>query len=359
MNKNLPLESLRGIAALLVVLFHFKFNTPLVDNPLIHHAYVMVDLFFVLSGYVIAMNYLHRLDSWEQVRQFQIRRFWRLYPLHLATLGFFVLRDARFAVSALLAGKTTAPILEGAYLYKLMHNLLLTHALFLEKLSFVWPSWSISTEFYTYILFALVVWRVRRGGPIVWLLIAGGAGYINWRYGTGLRSSCGFGIFRCMYSFFLGALTWRAVERVKLPRQSGVALAVLLLSGVATVWLPGGRAEPLLPVLFCGLVAAVAALDERAWLRRVLSIRLLVYLGTISYSVYLTHAIVIVLFLAVLGRLGIPVAVAPEGHNVYMTSALQGTGLVLLGVALTLGVSHLTYRFIEDRFRHGLRRRAA
>jgi len=85
-----PLESLRVIAALAVAIFHFRTPSPLAANAFIEHADLMVDLFFVLSGFVIALNYRERIGSFWDALTFQHRRFWRLYTLHLFTLMVFV-----------------------------------------------------------------------------------------------------------------------------------------------------------------------------------------------------------------------------------------------------------------------------
>ena len=358
MNKNLPLESLRGIAALAVVLFHFRFTTPLVDNPLIRNAYVMVDFFFALSGFVIAMNYQNRIEHFSDVVGFQLRRFWRLYPLHLATLLFFVLRDVRFSISELTHGNPSPPMLHGEYIPKLLHNLMLTQALFVDHLSFNWPSWSISTEFYTYVLFALTLLAFKRRRVPVYLLIICGACLINWYWGHGLRSSSGLGIVRCIYSFYLGALTWHLSQHSPRTRKSLIPACLLLLSLIAVMTLTESPVEMFIPLIFCITIANVAALHETSRLRQLLSHRVLVYLGTISYSLYLTHAIVIVIFLALISRLGnIPMIKDQAGYIIYNTSPINGTLIILLGLGLTIGLSHLTYRLIEDRLRHGLRKK--
>src|SRR6218665_3058891 len=81
------LESLRGLAALLVVFYHLPpWWIGYQNVPLISNCYLMVDLFFVLSGFVIALNYEHKLKSWSQLGHFTRLRFVRLYPVHLVFL---------------------------------------------------------------------------------------------------------------------------------------------------------------------------------------------------------------------------------------------------------------------------------
>ena len=90
MSKILQLQSLRGILCLIVVFVHF---TPY-ENLLIHNHYlagIAVITFFILSGYVLTLNYLYRINSIDNLKIFFKKRFFRLYPLHLFFLLLFVI----------------------------------------------------------------------------------------------------------------------------------------------------------------------------------------------------------------------------------------------------------------------------
>src|SRR5438552_1473180 len=81
-GKIEELESIRGIAALLVVLFHMPtWNVHLRDIRFVQNGYSMLDLFFVLSGFVMNLNYCNRLHSVGDLAQFQFLRLGRLYPV--------------------------------------------------------------------------------------------------------------------------------------------------------------------------------------------------------------------------------------------------------------------------------------
>src|SRR5258708_32734760 len=84
------LDGWRGIAALWVALYHSPFYGHLYGVPLVRNAYLFVDLFFVLSGFVISHAYADRLGDGKAVLVFLIRRFGRLWPLHAAVLSAFV-----------------------------------------------------------------------------------------------------------------------------------------------------------------------------------------------------------------------------------------------------------------------------
>ena len=87
----LPLETFRGIFALIIVLHHLKIETFIQKSNLIINGGLVVDFFFVLSGFVISLNYIDKINSKSDLINFQKKRFLRLYPLHILTLFVFIL----------------------------------------------------------------------------------------------------------------------------------------------------------------------------------------------------------------------------------------------------------------------------
>ena len=145
------LDSLRGIAALCVAGFHavmtFAMGSPLEKIPVFAHGYLMVDLFFVLSGFVIAYSSTHRLNDVGDAGRFQFRRLLRIYPLHLLTLCVFVLVDYVLRYQNIAAPNDAAAFAA---------NLMLVHPFTETELTFNYPSWSIAAEFWTYLIFAVL-----------------------------------------------------------------------------------------------------------------------------------------------------------------------------------------------------------
>ena len=90
------LDSWRGVCALLVAATHFHIDSHVYTNAFLRHAGLFVDFFFVLSGFVITHAYGRKLASPDNVREFVIRRFGRLWPLHAVMLLLFEF-DARQA----------------------------------------------------------------------------------------------------------------------------------------------------------------------------------------------------------------------------------------------------------------------
>ena len=151
-NKIYCLESLRGIAALHIAIFHFsqEENNLFKNFDYISASYLMVDLFFVLSGYVIAYNYTNKINSISTLLKFQIKRFFRLYPLHVATLLFFLLYEIVIFLYPIHFNKIAFSINN---ITAFLNNIFLTHGIFLNQPTFNTPSWSISVEFYSYLFF--------------------------------------------------------------------------------------------------------------------------------------------------------------------------------------------------------------
>ena len=87
----LPLETFRGIFALIIVLHHLKIDTFIQKSSIVINGGLVVDFFFVLSGFVISLNYIDKINSKLDLINFQKKRFLRLYPLHLLTLFIFIL----------------------------------------------------------------------------------------------------------------------------------------------------------------------------------------------------------------------------------------------------------------------------
>src|SRR5262249_54321506 len=129
-----------------------------------------VDFFFVLSGFVIAANYQQRLLDGFGMGRFLLLRLGRLYPLHFAMLALFVglellkLLRRELVPAELWSLNPVAPLSTPEQAPPtIVANLLLVQSLHLFDFS-TWnvPSWSISTEFYTYVVFAACLIALRR-----------------------------------------------------------------------------------------------------------------------------------------------------------------------------------------------------
>jgi peptidoglycan/LPS O-acetylase OafA/YrhL len=160
-TKIEELESIRGLAALLVVFFHIpKWNT-LLDIGIINNGYLMVELFFVLSGYVIHTAYAHKITNKNDLFRFQFLRFGRLYPVHFVFLVAFIFIEIAKYIAQSKLGITSLGVqpFEKNNLTAFIQQLFLIQAIGPtgNTTTFNGPAWSISVEFYTYLIFGICV----------------------------------------------------------------------------------------------------------------------------------------------------------------------------------------------------------
>src|SRR4030095_14906992 len=169
------LTPMRGIAALLTVIFHIDLfmGNALVhpgDSSILNRMYLMVDFFFILSGFIMSHVYGNRFISRVKsgdFKKFTIARFSRVYPLHFATLLFTIFILFLFGT----LGVPKNPILQvDNNAYSVVTNLLLLHSMNFDKwFTWVHASWSISTEWWAYMIFPFLVspfFRIKSAGRI-------------------------------------------------------------------------------------------------------------------------------------------------------------------------------------------------
>ena len=295
--------------------------------PLYADGWRAVDFFFVLSGFVLARAY------WTPGRKDRLfRNFWdrigRLYPLHLVTL-LFVALGQWYLMFGLNQSDYVYHINDG---FHFLLNLFLVHGM---DSSFNGPSWSISTEFVVNVLFFLIILLPRRLAFAAFILAI--AFTFVPREGV-LELATPF--IRTLRGFCIGVLLhWAFVLIARrpyawLPRVADVTFVLSFAGTIAYGYLletdldlSGG----IILMLFCFMILAAPLSSLAAW---GLNRAPLVYLGEISYSVYLVHfPLQLTLWLA------------------YVTLGLTWpfgdlAGLVAFMV-LTLACAALTYRYIE------------
>lgn len=365
-GRWIALDAMRGLAALLVVLYHLRWNWHGYGLLPVRHGFYAVDFFFVLSGFVMAATYGGMRTPVDLVR-FTIKRAGRLLPLHFAVLAAFVTLELGFTLADSAGFPSGRPVFFGFTGPKpLLAQATMTFGL-IPGLDWMWnhPCWSIAVEFWTYMLFGLTVLALRQGRHLLWTALSGVGFAAVALSSEGLAATSGPAIFRCLLSFFLGTLVHAAYQRL---RNAGATLATrtqiaaVALALTVTSFQSASASSLVIPFAFAGMVLCLA-FDEGG-LAQVLSARFLGRLGELSFSIYLVHVPV---WFAVEGmlRLGagagatwllpdagaaIPVMVSP------LNSALAADALVLAYVGLVLAVSAWTYRRIEGPARDWSRR---
>ncbi|MFG1412844.1 acyltransferase [Xanthobacter sp. VTT E-85241] len=360
------LDAWRGICALLVVLFHFcfVFRSPLMGTPIVTNAFLFVDFFFVLSGFVVCHAYRDRLGDAPSWRAFVVRRFGRLWPLHAAMLALFI---AFITLVNLLPHPERFAFTLGPSEYSAIAipiHLLLLNAVDLHGMAWNAPSWSIGAEFYTYLLFgAVCVLTLRRLSLAAAALVLASIALLAMVAPSYMNSTADFGLFRCVAGFFTGVVAYRLHElwgHRRLPLATAWEAGIVALVALFVIRASHGpdavRALSLAaPLAFAAAVLVFAR--EQGAISRLLRARPFAALGRWSYSIYMSHQLVLMAaaFLAwsLAGAAGVALEreVMVEGHakTLYDLGGVWQSHAALAGVLLVvLALSALTYSRIEE-----------
>jgi peptidoglycan/LPS O-acetylase OafA/YrhL len=326
------LTPLRGIAALTVLMFHLARDGGDPSVPAFFlRGYLGVDLFFVLSGFVLTHVYLRTFlaqTSWRSALAFLWARLARIYPVH-------------FFVTAILVASSPmafSPVEVAA-------NFLLMHVPW-PIATINQPSWSLSAEWYACLLFPLMVgrlWRcdARVAAAICVALLVALDLLILGVFGNLREIGIGWGaLARALPEFAVGVITYRAFSDPRVAgmwRSDAAFLAVAASLVLAVEFVPNdGVVVALLPLLL------LAAVSNAGLAARLLNAAPLRWMGDISYSVYLGQTIAF--------------SVAPMMAATGLGPLLGLNGLRVFTVAATLAIGTLIYRCIEVPCRTLLRR---
>lgn len=362
-HRYVALDSLRGIAALAVVVFHLQVREGFPQWAFFRASNQFVDFFFVLSGFVIAASYGDRLAAGFSPRRFFALRLGRVYPLHLAMVLAGVALEC---VASAFGPHGLAP--QGVFAGQhspghALRALFLLDGLFVDRgNAYSGASWSISVELVLYAL-AIVAFRLRMGGAAL-LLGLGLAGLLSQASGFEAPVFTG-SVQRGLAGFGCGVgCWWLHRARGGAPLPLAVWLEPLALTGLlAAIGFAPLFGHYELIVVPAALVVLVFA-GEAGPVARGLQARPFVWLGTISYAIYMVHGFVLARLFDVAVVLtrglahpmvelawsnGVPVrrlAMSPAANNM----------LCVALIAVVLVVAHGAWRWVEEPCRQWSRR---
>ena len=289
------LETLRFFASLIIIVFHY---THYIGQRDWFKGYLAVDLFFVLSGFVITVAYQTRIDSARLYGTFIKKRFARLYPLHLLTLLLYLgigLAAARGMLRLDNSSKYN--------LHEFFYNLTLTHAWgFAHGFSFNTVSWSISAELAAYLLFPLILWLMSRGlitGIVVLFTFYSSAilfatyvihtplTQLAWQAGAA-RALPGFAL-GVWLRLYLPVLSSRVSNRAAI----GLFYLFLILFTTCVVF----SFNDYLGMVAASALVMLAAINDDIGQSHIISHPFLSRRGELTYSLYMVHPIIATVFI--------------------------------------------------------------
>ena len=335
MNRINKLDGLRGLFALFVVLFHLnKNNAPqfIVDNFFVRESYIFVDFFFILSGYVITLTYNERLNTSKDLLTFIKKRFIRLYPLLL--------------FSTLMYWGFVHPHFSNHNIWLALDTLMLTNAtpILSSGIGMNYPSWSISSEMISYLFFGLSsTIAIQKRKPFLLAILTIGS-FILLASQQNYFQTGTFGFVRGLACFNLGYFIYiMASKKILLSNQTEwiVLIAIIILMHyhyTASITNPLGIILLQFLIPFAFATSILVLIKTNGFLSHLLETKPFLFLGKISYSVYLNHAFVIGYFIPKLFRW------------MHFTNG-ESKKTMSIGILLVILIiySWLTYYLIENR----------
>lgn len=351
--------AIRGIAALGVFFYHLQlekaYRIPLgLAAPAVARGYVWVDLFFILSGFVLSLNYQQRLSHPDRttLRTFLVARAARIVPLHLVTLAYLAVLVLGFDALSWSLGRAShwAPLTWRDITHLGLQAVLLQIWDYKATLSWNIPSWSISAEMHIYLLLPLIAMMLRfmpRRGVLV-LLGNSVAIYLYFLLTQrSLDILSPLALVRCLAGFALGvAIQSGRGLWLRLPDTALTIAQIGAISAMTAVLLSGLHDVCIIPA-FALLVLSTST--DRGFVGRMLVGRRIGRLGDVSYSLYLLN-------FPVLMTAGILWPKVETWVTFIPNIAARTVWMAALTIVIVL-VSNVSYAFIERPLRLRVHRR--
>ncbi|GGZ13873.1 acyltransferase [Echinicola pacifica] len=334
------LDGLRGLAALVIVIFHFmEIIIPDFHDNIVAHGYLAVDFFFCLSGFVIAYAYDNRIEKIGIISFLKLRLI-RLHPLVVigAIIGLVV-----YVFDPFVSLSSHYSVGQNIWLF-LSASLMIPYPIVEERFFNLFhlnpPTWSLFWEYVANIVYALILFRIR---PKLLGLLTGIAGgllcYAAYHYGNlsagwGGHNYWGGGA-RIFFSFLAGMLVFRLGWIIKSP-LGFKALGVLLLTALmfpfaeSINWI----VEPIIIIFYFPLLVALGAGAQMAASDK----KLCVFSGEISYPLYMVHYPFIWLFFSYLEK--------------YSPAFQEQVLIMCVGTPLLVGLAYLVMRYLDIPIRN-------
>ncbi|WP_019026670.1 acyltransferase family protein [Colwellia piezophila] len=346
------LDAFRGIAAIAVVLFHLRIAGSITEFNFIRGSHLLVEFFFVLSGFVLAHGYGDKTKLYFLT--FIKARFFRIYPLHLFMFIVIVLLEfgKLFVHEYYTFNFNDSPFSGRNSISEIVPNLFLIQAWipFANHLSFNSASWSISIEFYLYILLFMSVVVYTPSKRYIWILSSLVALCLLIYQNEVLEKEVLLGL-SC---FFGGASTYiiyKKIAHVRLTHMLGSLLEVIVIIVVIMIVQSEFEQRTVIAIIVFFVMVLIYSFESGV-ISNILKLRPFQFAGKLSYSIYMTHGAIIFCFTSLVMIIqkifGLNLAPMVNGTR-YMTLGCEFINnmfvfLILITVCYT---SHITYKYVE------------
>jgi len=345
------IEGLRGILVSLVILAH---SLPIFyPEPQFMVALDFIpDLLFIISGYVISLVYQNRITkNVVSFKDFFLLRFARIYPLHLFMIIAIIVY---LLMKQLLHLPQEFSITEN--IDTLLTNLLLLHSVGIhESLNWNFPSWSISGEFYTYLLYyiGLKTFDIKKSSymPLLVSILLYSFLFFYIATESFAHHSYDLGMLRCIAGFYLGIFIFRlknklnyALKKKTIYIMEYFCVFVILL--LISTYRPNQVIHSVLIIVTFGLLVFCFTESQNGRIGNYLLFDFLQQVGKKSYSIYMVHTLIIWLLLLLFRDL----------MKLDLSYGIKGLFFYLVTCLLTFLGSRFTYIYIEDFYRQKMKK---
>jgi peptidoglycan/LPS O-acetylase OafA/YrhL len=328
-GKRADIQGMRAVPVLAVVAFH-------ASHAVLHGGVIGVDIFFVLSGYLITQVLLRPMEEKRfSIREFYRRRIRRLYPALFTVLAFTTVMGLAFFPPTLLKELVKSQFFTTLFLSNLAFARETGYFDLQAELKPLLHTWSLGVEEQFYLLFPPILYVLHRWGKrLMWPALFALAIWSLWFSQTRLAAhpevSFYFPTSRA-FELLIGALCVAIDRHVSLPvpAQRALSLAGLAAIVLGLVLINADSPFPGLLALLPCLGTAALLVSPQGWANRLLSWPPLVRIGDISYSLYLWHWP-----LLVFTRFVFP----------------DAPWMTVVALILSLGLAWLSWRYIETPF---------
>ncbi|WP_440863786.1 acyltransferase family protein [Symbiopectobacterium purcellii] len=349
------LDAFRGICAVSVVIFHLHLVGSFTEFSFFRGADILVEFFFSLSGFVLAHGYAY--NERLNFKSYVSSRFFRIFPLHIFMLFIFLLLEMckLFACKFVGFNFNNLPFTGDNSPIEILPNMFLLQSWssYTNHLTFNFPSWSISVEFYMYIMLFFTIFLFGRLKELSWIAISSAAMVILVSGSGALQEP----VTRGLSCFFGGAFVYSIFRKASIDRISvlwcsflEVSLVILILISVSY---QGEGRQFICTLTFLATIVVYAS--QKGIVSSTLCNKLLQRLGVLSYSIYMTHAAILFILITIMivaqKYTGIEMAPIIEGKRALTTGTpILNNFVAIIILAVVIAISNITYKNIEIRF---------